>query len=89
MIPSEFYKFVKAQNKRFQMEQKLEQHRTAQICATIANFVPMRSKKGKTFKPDDFMPKEKKKPQTAEQMLKIVEMMNKALGGEDKRKMGE
>lgn len=68
MIPSEFIKWYKSQVDALVESEKRENTRTALICTTIANFVPMRSKKSKTYKVKDFMPKERKKPQTTEQM---------------------
>lgn len=68
------------------VQDKKDRYNTALICSTIANFVPMRSKKGKIYKPQDFMPKEKKKPQSTKQMLAMVEALNKAFGGVDLRK---
>jgi len=85
MIPSEFYIFAKARSHRMKQEQEAEQQLTARICSTIANFVPMRTKKGKTYQERDFMPKKKMTPS---QMLKSVEKLNKMFGGVDLRKRG-
>jgi len=63
-------------------EKKKADYRAGIVAATIANV--FRDKKQKPFKPDDFMPKEKKK-QDWQTQLQVVEMLNKALGGKDKR----
>jgi len=62
--------------------------RNALLCATIANFVPMRSKKGKVFKVDDFMPKQKTKKtkQTDKDMFNEILRINAVLGGKVKGK---
>lgn len=55
------------------------------IASTIAN---VNRKKGtKPFKPQDFMPQfdDYEEEQSPEEMLKTVEMLNAAFGGEDKR----
>lgn len=54
------------------------------ICSVIANV--NRGKKQKAFKPTDFMPETaKKKPQTWEEQLSMVEILNAAFGGKDLR----
>jgi len=41
-------------------------------------------KKGdKLFVPDNFIPKEPKKPQTGEEMLAVVRVLNAAFGGKE------
>ena len=47
----------------------------------------MQGKKGKTVKPQDFVPgyNKPKKEQTVEEQIKYIERINKALGGTDKR----
>jgi len=52
------------------------------MCAVIAN---SHRTKGKKFRPKDFMPRYGSRRQTPEQMLKILEGVTKATGGEDKR----
>jgi len=83
MVPRDFYRMYEAHYRKVQENYKLEQWLFAQLQATIANFVPIRSKKGKTYKAKDFMPIEKKK-QTTEQMYNMVKMLNMAFGGEDR-----
>lgn len=54
------------------------------ICSTIANV--NRGKGGRVFKPEDFIPKfNKPKQQTWQEQLRIVEMLNVAFRGEDRR----
>jgi len=65
------------------LEVEKEDSRTALICAVIAN--SNRSKKGKKFKPEDFMPKSREKRDDWRSQLKYVEMLNVAMGGVDKR----
>lgn len=87
MIPAEFFIFVKAKSDQIKFEQEAEQILTARICATIANFVPMRTKKGKSFKEEDFMPKKTRK-KTEQEMLKEVMRLNALFGGTVIRKRG-
>jgi len=72
---------------RAQRAEERADYRTGIIAATVAN--AFRSKKGKAFSPEDFMPRQQRRkavqPKTAEEMLAIVEMLNVAFGGEDKR----
>ncbi len=60
-------------------EKKIEDYRAGIIASTIANVYSE-----KRYKPEDFMPKEKKK-QTWKEQLKFVEILNTAFGGNDKR----
>ena len=53
------------------------------IGATIANV--NRGKGGKTFTPQDFMPKFDQPKQTWQEQLKVVELLNVAFKGEDRR----
>jgi hypothetical protein len=56
------------------------------IASTVANTARNPKKKAKPYQPSDFMPKfHKPKPQTPEEMLRIVEMLNTAWGGRDLR----
>lgn len=50
----------------------------AHICATIANV--NRSKGGRTFRPEDFMPRPiaGNKPQSTEEMMKVMDMVRGA-----------
>ncbi len=81
--PWEFWKltpreFVVLAEAYLKSEEKIDR-RFALIACMIHN---VNSKK--KLKLDDFVPKKKEK-QTSEQMLRVVEMMNAAFGGEDKR----
>lgn len=46
-------------------------------------------RQGKTPKLEDYMPKIKRRPQTWQEQLTFVEMLNAAFGGEDLRKDGK
>jgi len=75
------------------MRELLERHRLAEekrdaraalICAVIAN--ANRGKKGKRFKPQDFMPgQQREKREDWRQQLRYVEMLNVVFGGTDRR----
>jgi len=54
------------------------------ISSTLANIYRDKKKKPRPYKPKDFMPQKKKK-QTWKKQLQMVEVFNKAMGGEDKR----
>lgn len=62
---------------------EVDNWRAGMIAATIANAAP--SKRRRTFKPKDFMP-QRKRPQTWQEQLKIVEELNAAFGGKDLRR---
>lgn len=53
------------------------------ISSTIANV--NRGKGGKVYKPEDFMPKFDKPKQTWKEQLRVVELLNIAFKGEDRR----
>jgi hypothetical protein len=54
---------------RHSLAEKRLDYRTALLCSVIANV--NRGKKQKAFKPDDFMPRERKK-QTPQDMLSFI-----------------
>jgi hypothetical protein len=60
-----------------------EDHRFGVLAATFVNMFGKKS--SKRVKPSDFFPEYKPRTQTWEQQLVIVEMLNAALGGTDKR----
>lgn len=61
-----------------------DDQRIGTLAAVLANLYS--KKRGKKYKWSDFFPEPKvKKEQTPEQMLKIVEMLNAAFGGDDRR----
>lgn len=80
MIPSEFMLYIKQQVKFLKEEEERHQRRNALMPTLYAN--AHRRKGQKAYSIDDFLPK---KPQTPQQMLKQVEMLNRLFGGEDKR----
>lgn len=58
--------------------------RMGMICSTIANV--NRGKNGRVYKPEDFIPRfDRPKQQTWQEQLRIVEMLNIAFHGEDRR----
>ena len=88
MTPAQFWgstlkEFEKQANAFSKLEKKRDS-RAALICSVLAEVNRDRKKRKKPYKVEDFMPKERKQ-QTWEQQLKFVEILNKALGGEDKR----
>lgn len=64
-------------------EEKKSDYRAGIIASTIAN---VNTPKGKTYNPEDFMPKEKEnKKQSWKEQLTIIETLNAAFGGSDVR----
>ena len=61
-----------------------EDLRAAIVAATVAN-TARDPKKQRAFVPSDFMPDFEREPQSWEQQLQIVEMLNVAFGGRDLR----
>lgn len=58
------------------------------VASTVANVNRNPKQRSKPYSPKDFMPvydKPPKKQQTMEEMLRVVEMMNTAFGGQDLR----
>ena len=82
MIPSEFVEYVQGRVEFYQEEEERHQMRNALLASVIANFAP-KSKRGRVYKPKDFMPKKK---QTQEEMLREVERLNRMFGGRDLRR---
>ena len=64
-----------------------EDARVALLCSVIAN--SNSGKKGKRYKPKDFMPQARQKREDWQSQLRYVEMLNVAMGGKDKRKAGD
>ena len=61
-----------------------EDWRAAMVASTIANV--NRGKSQKPFKPEDFMPDVGgKRKKSADELLEVVEGLNAAFGGKDKR----
>lgn len=58
------------------------------VASTVANVNRNAKQRSKPYSPKDFMPvydKPPKKAQTMEEMLRVVEVMNAAFGGQDLR----
>lgn len=73
-------------------DQKLKKEadfRAGVIASVYANVHRDKKKKTAPYKPQDFMPVEKKPEQNWKTQLKIVEMLNVAFGGCDKRGGGK
>jgi len=57
---------------RYEMKLERDSYQTALICSVLCN-INRDPKRGKTYKPEDFMPRKgRKKPQTAEGILEKV-----------------
>lgn len=55
------------------------------VASTVAETARDPKKRGRPYKPREFMPSFEQKRQTWEEQLAIVEVLNEALGGEDLR----
>jgi hypothetical protein len=62
------------------MQMKRENYRFALVCSVIAN---ANRSKGRPFKVEDFMPKEKKKKQTWQQQLQFLQAFVSSYEGSD------
>lgn len=76
----EFVVYSRSRSKSMKAEWKRQRQLNAELQATIANFVPMRDKKAKVFKAQDFMPKERRKL-TVEQFDNQLDKMLAVFGG--------
>jgi hypothetical protein len=63
---------------------KREHYRFALVCSVIAN---AHRSKGKPFKPDDFMPRERRKKQTWQEQLQVLQQFVASYG--DKKSGGD
>ena len=88
MIPSDFISLYMATIEALTEQEKRDNTRTALICTTIANFVPMRTKKGKVFKVKDFMPREPRKAQSVDEMDRQLDNIASFFGVEKTHKKG-
>lgn len=87
MTPREFDALLKRYHRQLEMQNAIQERadlRAGIIAATIANF-SMSRKRGKVYKPKDFMPRTRQR-KTWKQMLRMVELLNAAFGGKDMRK---
>jgi len=86
LTPKEYSALVE----RYNNEHEWQNFRAALIASTIANISRDKKKHRKPFTPQDFMPgaKRKKRASTWQQQLRLVELLNVAFGGVDKRKRG-
>jgi len=85
MTPSEFKKYSESKMKRFDIDNKNADRRSALIASILANANRDKKKKRKPFTVDDFMPKmqkEKKKPMDANIMAEVLKAICVANGGE-------
>ena len=98
MSDDEFWSLtLKELSALFDRQQKIEKrknkyanYRAGIVASTIANCYRDPKRKAEPYQPKDFMPledQEKKKQETKHwsEQLKLVEMLNAAFGGEDKR----
>jgi len=74
-------KELDALNERHKEAHNWLNYRAGLICAVLANTARDPKKKLTPFVPDDFMPKEKHRHQTAEQLFAMVQMLNAVFGG--------
>lgn len=86
LTPAQFAALVK----RKIVSDEREDLRAGMICAVIANVNRNPKKRLAPFEPGDFFsigesPKKRKKAQTWEEQLAVVEMLNAAFGGIDER----
>lgn len=68
-------------SKSYETKTKTEHYRFALVCSVIAN---ANRSKGKPFKPDDFMPREKAKRQTWQEQLAVIQAFVASYGTEEK-----
>lgn len=73
MTHKEFMAAVKG----YKESQKMDDIRTARVCAVIAEVNRNPKKRGAPWKIEDFMPKMEKKKQTPEEMLAVFEALVK------------
>jgi hypothetical protein len=64
---------------RHNKAKRADMYNSALICSVIAN---VNRKKGKSFKPTDFMPKEKQKKMSVNEMFEVLKQVTLANGGE-------
>ena len=67
LTPREFV----ALKERHEEAQEWEDYRAGVVACTIVNM--LKAKSSKTYKPEDFMPTRRRKKQTPEEMLAVVE----------------
>ena len=85
MTPKEFKKYSDNQMKRFEVDNRNADRRSALIASILANANRDSKKKKKPFTIDDFMPKqkrEKKKPMDINIMAEMLKAKCIASGGE-------
>ena len=84
MTPSEFKKYSESRMKRFDIDNKNADRRSALIASILANANRDTKKKRKPFTIDDFMPKIKKdkKPMDVNIMAEVLKAICLANGGE-------
>jgi len=83
LTPAQFNALVK----RKMIDEEQKDYRTALICSVIANVFRDKKKRRKPFKPQDFMPqrRKQKRKQTWQEQLALVQILNVAFGGKDRR----
>ena len=70
-----------ALSERYKESQNWLNHRSAMICAVVANTVPQKKGRRKTWVPNDFMPTQERRQMTDKQMFAQIEAINSMLGG--------
>ncbi|MGE5589199.1 MAG: hypothetical protein ACM3ZA_01010 [Bacillota bacterium] len=70
----------------YRHQQERADFRAGIIAATIANANRDPKKRKRPYRPQDFLPRYGRSVQTPEQQLRVIELLNAALGGEDRRR---
>lgn len=79
MTLNELNLFIEQYTERIKNENYMNDLRTARVCCIVAN---VNRSKGKPFTEKDFMPQQKKKAMTPEQLAVMLKGITLALGGE-------
>jgi len=83
LTPAQFDALVR----RKMANEERQDYRAALICSVLANAFRDKKKRRKPFTPADFVPKKRlRRKQTWQQQLRIIELLNIALGGKDLRR---
>lgn len=70
----------------YRHQQEKADFRAGVVAATIANVNRDPKKRKRPYRPQDFLPRYGRSVQTSAQQLRVIELLNAALGGEDKRR---
>lgn len=84
MTMKEIDMYFEAYTERVKNENKMQDFRTARILCMLANINRDKKKRPRAYTENDFMPREKKRTQTAEEMATICKAIALSFGGEVK-----